>query len=152
VLTTIRRVMSSFAWIAVLLFCSQGCAVLGALLGGLANNNPPNQPTGEIASGAPQQMTRTCQFTQGPMAGRTIFFGQPGVAPVPVGAYCTDGVRSSGFAVPDYSGGGSPNQPPMSTLCHFFQGPRFGQTMGIAPTPVGSSCTDGMNSFGTAIL
>ncbi len=62
----------------------------------------------------------------------------------------------SGSAYPtQYSSGGTPGQ--LSLTCRFSQGPRSGQTQsyagvaGVTSVPVGSPCTDGQGSFGTAI-
>ena len=43
----------------------------------------------------------------------------------------------------------------LSSTCRFAQGPRAGQVQSykgmVQPIPVGSQCTDGQQSFGTAI-
>jgi hypothetical protein len=120
-----------------------------------------------LASG----MTLTCRFTSGPRAGQTQdYSGIAGVAPVPVGSPCTDGVSSNGVAIaPGGAGGGRASTggrsggggnslgSGMTLTCRFTSGPRTGQTQdysgvaGVAPVPVGSPCTDGVSSNGVAI-
>jgi hypothetical protein len=55
---------------------------------------------GSVTSGRQTRTTLTCQFTQGPLAGRTIdYTGYPGAVPGPVGQPCSDGAASSGVAI-----------------------------------------------------
>jgi hypothetical protein len=105
--------------------------------------------SGCIASSAFAQQTSTvCSFTRGPKAGTTHDYAP--MAPLPVGTSCWDGVSSYGVV------GNSPapisNQ--MSTVCSFTRGPKAGTTHDyapMAPLKVGSSCWDGVDSYGTVI-
>jgi hypothetical protein len=108
-----------------------------------------------------QGMTTVCQFSTGPKAGTSFDFRPSGVQPIPVGSPCADGKGSSGTAVASGGGGllgltpGTANGG-MSTLCQFTTGPKAGTSFdfrlfGAQPIPVGSPCTDGRGSNGTAV-
>jgi hypothetical protein len=59
-------------------------------------------PMGGSPSGQQTRMTFSCQFTNGPLAGRTISYATiQGVRPIPVGSPCQDGQGSTGFGIPD---------------------------------------------------
>jgi hypothetical protein len=66
--------------------------------------DPPVTPVQDATMPAAQPappMTLRCFFRAGPLAGRIFdFSGQPGARPAPVGSFCTDGIMSSGVAVP----------------------------------------------------
>ena len=102
---------------------------------------------------AQNQLSSTCRFTQGPRAGQVQSY-QGMVQPIPVGSSCTDGQGSFGTAIPD-GGGSVSGSGQLSSTCRFNQGPRAGQVQSykgmVQPIPVGSSCTDGQGSFGSAI-
>ena len=51
------------------------------------------------ATFATGQMSHTCRFTRGPLQGQTHTF--PNRSATAVGSTCSDGLTSSGFAVPD---------------------------------------------------
>ena len=110
-----------------------------------------------------QGMTTVCQFSSGPRSGTSFDFRPYGVQPIPVGSPCTDGQGSNGTAVAAGPGGGGGGQFPgpaggggMTTVCQFSSGPRAGtrfdfRQFGVQPIPVGSPCTDGQGSNGTAV-
>ena len=55
--------------------------------------------------------SRTCQFTAGPRAGRSFYFPlHMPITEAPVGAPCTDGMGSFGYAIPDQAAGQQPYQ------------------------------------------
>ena len=102
------------------------------------------------AAFATDQMSHTCKFTRGPLQGQTHTF--PNLSATTVGWTCSDGLTSSGIAVPD------PDTPetaqPMSHTCKFNVGPLQGQTHTLpnrSATRVGSSCSDGLTSSGVAV-
>jgi hypothetical protein len=102
------------------------------------------------AAFASDQMSRTCKFRRGPLQGQTHTL--PNRSATAVGSTCSDGLTSSGIAVPD------PDIPesaqPMSHTCKFNIGPLQGQTHTLAnrsATRVGSSCSDGLTSSGVAV-
>ena len=102
------------------------------------------------ASFATDRMTHTCRFTRGPLQGQTHTL--PNRIATAVGSTCSDGLTSSGLAVPD------PDIPetaqPMSHTCKFNRGPLQGQTHtlpNLSATRVGSSCSDGLTSSGVAV-
>jgi len=99
---------------------------------------------------ATDQMSHTCRFTRGPLQGQTHTL--PNRTPIAVGSTCSDGLTSSGVAVPD------PDTPetaqPMTHTCRFNVGPLQGQTHTLpnrSATRVGSSCSDGLTSSGVAV-
>jgi len=103
-----------------------------------------------------QETSTLCRFTSGPRAGQTQDYAPQ--AAIPVGSSCWDGISSSGTVVSrGASSGGTPAPPSggpggMSSVCHFTQGPRAGQSQDYAPQaplPVGTPCTDGVSSTGT---
>jgi hypothetical protein len=100
---------------------------------------------------AGDQMSHTCRFIRGPLQGQTHTL--PNRIATAVGSTCSDGLTSSGVAVPD------PDTPetaqPMSHTCKFNVGPLQGQTHTLPnriATRVGSSCSDGLTSSGVAVL
>ncbi len=102
------------------------------------------------ASFATDQMSHTCRFTRGPLQGQTHTL--PNRIAAAVGSTCSDGLTSSGIAVPD------PDIPetaqPMSHTCKFNRGPLQGQIHtlpNLSATRVGSSCSDGLTSSGVAV-
>ena len=102
------------------------------------------------ATFAADQMSHTCRFTRGPLQGQTHTL--PNRSATAVGSTCSDGLTSSGIAVPD------PATPetaqPMSHTCKFNVGPLQGQTHTLpyrSATRVGSSCSDGLTSSGVAV-
>ena len=99
---------------------------------------------------ASDQKSHTCKFSRGPLQGQTHTL--PNRSATPVGSTCSDGLTSSGIAVPD------PEIPetaqPMSHTCKFNRGPLQGQTHtlpNLSATRVGSSCSDGLTSSGVAV-
>jgi len=102
------------------------------------------------ATFATEQMSHTCRFTRGPLQGQTHTLLNRGATAV--GSTCSDGLTSSGIAVPD------PDIPetslPMSYTCKFNVGPLQGQTHTLpnrSATRVGSTCSDGLTSSGVAV-
>ena len=116
------------------------------------------------SSGAQMQMstsinsgstTTTCRFNFGPLTGQVIdYHGR--ATPIPVGSPCTDGISSSGVAVPP-SATVATSSFGLTKLCHFQTGAKAGQTIdytsapGIIAVGIGTSCTDGTGSFGVAV-
>lgn len=97
-----------------------------------------------------EQNSHTCRFNRGPLQGQTHTL--PSRDAVPVGSTCSDGLTSSGVAVPD------PNIPEtsgrVSHTCKFNRGPLQGQTQtqpNRNATRVGSSCSDGLTSTGITV-
>jgi hypothetical protein len=97
-----------------------------------------------------EQTSHTCRFNRGPLQGQTHTL--PSRDAVPVGSTCSDGLTSSGVAVPD------PNIPEnsgrLSHTCKFNRGPLQGQTQtqpNRNATKVGSSCSDGLTSTGITV-
>jgi len=102
------------------------------------------------ATFATYQMSHTCRFTRGPLQGQTHTL--PNRSATAVGSTCSDGLTSSGIAVPD------PDTPetsqPMSHTCKFNVGPLQGQTHTLSnrsATRVGSTCSDGLTSIGVTV-
>ena len=102
------------------------------------------------ATFATEQMSHTCKFRRGPLQGQTHTL--PNRIATAVGSTCSDGLTSTGIAVPD------PDTPetaqPMSQTCKFNLGPLQGQTHTLSnrsATRVGSSCSDGLTSSGVAV-
>jgi hypothetical protein len=102
------------------------------------------------AAFATDRMSHTCRFRRGPLQGQTHTL--PNGIATAVGSTCSDGLTSSGIAVPD------PDTPeteqPMSHTCKFNVGPLQGQTHTLpnrSATRVGSSCSDGLTSNGVAV-
>ncbi len=102
------------------------------------------------AAFASDRMSNTCRFTRGPLQGQTHTL--PDRSATAVGATCSDGLTSSGIAVPD------PDTPetslPMSHTCRFNVGPLQGQTQTLSnrgAVRVGSTCSDGLTSSGVAV-
>ncbi len=102
------------------------------------------------AAFASDQMSHTCKFRRGPLQGQTHTF--PNLNATVVGSSCSDGLTSTGIAVPD------PDTPeaaqPMSHTCKFNVGPLQGQTHTLldrSATRVGSSCSDGLTSSGVTV-
>jgi hypothetical protein len=99
---------------------------------------------------ASDQMSNTCKFTRGPLQGQTHTLSNRSATAV--GSTCSDGLTSSGIAVPD------PDTPetsqPMSHTCKFNVGPLQGQTHTLSnrgAVRVGSTCSDGLTSSGVAV-
>lgn len=113
-------------------------------------------------------LTQTCAYTVGPLAGQTIdYSGTPGASAVRIGNRCADMHGSSGQAVapsrPARGQGGrfytSPGAPNVwgssgsgySQFCRFTSGPAAGHTadysstLGAQPAAIGSACSDGPN-------
>ncbi len=113
--------------------------------------------TAGSATGDGRPVNTLCAFSQGPRAGQTEDHGSRD--PLLVGAACWDGVSSYGtiVAIVDPPHRTKPKPEPRSqtsTLCQYSRGPRAGQTQDYAPRaslPVGSSCWDGVSSYGTIV-
>lgn len=123
------------------------------------------QPATEDAP--PPGTTFVCRFIDGPRAGH--------IQPLPgaqenqrvrLGSGCSDGASSTGTIIAQpadvrmaFANAGEPlaSQTPLTTTCRFSSGPRAGESMDIAevlghaPVPVGSTCSDGASSMGTAV-
>ena len=100
---------------------------------------------------ATDQTSHTCKFTRGPLQGQThTLSNRPATL---VGSTCTDGLTSSGITVPDPSDSTASSESTSHT-CKFNRGPLQGQTQTLPnreATPVGSTCFDGLTSFGVAV-
>jgi hypothetical protein len=102
------------------------------------------------AAFAADQVSHTCKFTRGPLQGQIHTL--PNRPAAVVGSTCSDGLTSSGLAVPDPDAGSSSDH--MSHTCRFNRGPLQGQTQTLPnrdATPVGSSCSDGLTSTGITV-
>jgi hypothetical protein len=97
---------------------------------------------------APERLSHTCKFRRGPLQGQTHTF--PNREATPVGSSCSDGLTSSGIAVPDPA----ESSERLSHTCRFVRGPLQGQTQTLpnrSPTAIGSTCSDGLTSTGVAV-
>ena len=106
----------------------------------------PDPATPETA----QPMSHTCKFNVGPLQGQTHIL--PNRSATRVGSSCSDGLTSSGVAVPDPDGDTSLGR--TSHSCRFTRGPLRGRTQALphqSPTKIGSTCSDGLNSSGVAV-
>lgn len=95
-------------------------------------------------------MSHTCKFNVGPLQGQTHTL--PNRSATRVGESCSDGLTSSGVAVPDPDAETSSER--TSHSCRFTRGPLRGQTQTLpnqTPTKIGSTCTDGLTSSGVAV-
>lgn len=105
-----------------------------------------------------------CRFTDGPRAGRT----EPLLGAsdrIRAGSSCSDGISSTGVVMAPQastrvaladSGEDPARQAALTSICQFSSGPRAGEVADFAgvsgaPVPVGSACSDGASSKGTAI-
>jgi hypothetical protein len=111
--------------------------------------------------------TFLCRFTDGPRAGRTEpFLGTSDRVIIRAGGICSDGISSTGVVIAQHAGAqlASTNadeartpQVASTSICQFSSGPRAGEIAdlgrgaGAPPIPVGSTCSDGASSKGTAI-
>ena len=125
---------------------------------------------GASAQAQQSNLTQTCAYKDGPLAGQTIdYSGAPGASAVQVGNRCADMHGSSGWAVAQqpgreqggrfYMSPGAPNawgssgdlKPGYSLFCRFDSGPAKGHTsdysstLGAQPVAIGSACSDGPN-------
>lgn len=97
-----------------------------------------------------QPMSHTCKFNVGPLQGQIHTL--PNQSATRVGSTCSDGLTSSGVAVPDPDGETSSARTTHS--CRFTRGPLRGQTQTLpnqSPKKVGSPCSDGLTSSGVAV-
>jgi hypothetical protein len=97
-----------------------------------------------------ERLSHTCKFLRGPLQGQTQTL--PYLSPTAVGSTCSDGLTSSGIAVP------YPDTPENSErsshTCRFTRGPLRGQTQSLPnrnSTKVGSACSDGLTNIGVAV-
>jgi hypothetical protein len=100
------------------------------------------------SAGAADQTSHTCKFTRGPLQGQTHTLANRN--PTVVGSSCSDGLTSSGITVPEIPAGTERT----SRTCRFTRGPLRGQTHTLTnqnPTPVGSTCSDGLTSSGISV-
>jgi type IV secretory pathway VirB2 component (pilin) len=111
--------------------------------------------------------TFLCRFTDGPRAGRTEpLLGAADGVTIRAGSRCSDGISSSGVVIaPQVNAHLAPanadetpgRQAASTSICQFSSGPRageiadLGRVSGAPPVPVGSACSDGASSKGTAI-
>jgi len=124
--------------IAVGSSCSDGLTSSGVAV--------PDPDTPETA----QAMSHTCRFTVGPLQGQTHTLSNRSATRV--GSSCSDGLTSSGVAVPDPDG--ETSQERTSHTCRFTHGPLRGRTQTLpnqSPTKIGSTCSDGLTSSGVAV-
>jgi hypothetical protein len=146
-----------------------------AALAGCANDEHRDYTSPMYSSVQSPDLTQTCAYNEGPLAGQTIDYSTaPGAPAVKVGVKCADMQGSSGWAVPQQAGqqpgreqGGrfytSPGAPSAwgssgglrsgySLFCRFNSGPAAGHsadyssTLGAQPVAIGSACSDGPNS------
>lgn len=99
---------------------------------------------------ASDQATHTCKFNHGPLQGQIHTL--PNQSAWLIGTSCSDGLTSSGIAVPDPDN--AANSERMSHTCKFNRGPLQGQVQTLPTrdsTPVGSTCSDGLTSMGIAV-
>ncbi len=115
----------------------------GLTSSGIAVRDPENSEKSERSS-------HTCRFNRGPLQGQT--HTMPNREAIAVGSTCSDGLTSSGIAVPD------PDTPESSVssshTCRFARGPLQGQTQTLPnrnATRLGSTCSDGLTSSGIAV-
>jgi hypothetical protein len=135
------------------------------LVGRDATSGPSPIPThrASVGSNLPPGMSLICSYIAGPKAGQTQnFAGVSGATPAPIGTGCGDGQGSFGTAIAQSDPGPippppGPNLPPgMSLTCAYTSGLKAGRTQdfsavpGAIPTRVGSPCSDGQGSVGTA--
>jgi hypothetical protein len=116
--------------------CSDGLTSSGVTV--------PDPDTPEAA----RPMSHTCKFHVGPMQGQTHTL--PNRIATRVGSSCSDGLTSSGVAVPDPDGSSERT----SHSCRFTRGPLRGRTQMLAyqsPTKIGSTCSDGLTSSGVTV-
>ena len=111
----------------------------------------------------PPGTTFLCRYTDGPRAGGTeplsVAFD---AATVRAGSSCSDGISSTGVVVAQAgahlaSANGrdaAATRGALTGTCQFSSGPRAGEIAELpgAPFPVGSACSDGASSAGTAII
>lgn len=103
------------------------------------------------AAFAADEASHTCKFTRGPLQGQTHTL--PNRSATLVGTACSDGLTSSGITVPDPPDGAASSER-MSHTCRFNRGPLQGQIQSLPTreaTPVGSTCSDGLTSFGVSV-
>lgn len=122
---------------------------------------PPRVPVAPPSNPAAPPTSFTCRFNNGPRAGQVqSYAGVTGMQPMPAGARCTDGLGSTGAAIPDPSvqpALSSADAPAMSSTCQFDNGPRAGQVQsyagvtGMQAMPIDAPCTDGRGSTGVAV-
>jgi len=96
-----------------------------------------------------QPMSHTCKFNRGPLQGQIHTL--PNLSATRVGSSCSDGLTSSGVAVPDPDGDSAGRT---SHSCRFTRGPLRGRTQMLpnqSPTKIGSTCSDGLTSSGVAV-
>jgi len=146
-----------------------GMAVVAGCAGDEGREKTSPMYTAEGPS-AGSNLTQTCAYNAGPLAGQTIdYTGAPGASAVQIGNRCADMHGSSGVAVAQqpgrgqggrfYTSPGAPNawgpsggpQPGYSLFCRFNSGPAAGHTadysstLGAQPAAIGSACSDGPN-------
>lgn len=139
-----------------------------AAIAGCANDKDRDH-TSPMYRAEGANLTQTCAYTLGPLAGQTIdYSGAPGASAVQVGNRCADMHGSSGRAVAPqpgraqggrfYTSPGAPNawgpsgaSSGYSLFCRFTSGPAAGHTadysstLGAQPAAIGSPCADGPN-------
>jgi hypothetical protein len=101
-----------------------------------------------------------CRFTDGPRAGRTQqLSGSSDRVIIRIGSSCSDGISSSGvITAPPAGDEARAPQAALTWTCQLLSGPHAGEVAdlaavsGAAPVPVGSACSDGASSTGTAII
>jgi len=99
-----------------------------------------------------------CRFTDGPRAGRTEpLLGAFDRVTIRAGSSCSDGISSTGVVTAPQVSEAPARQGALTSICQFSSGPRAGEIADLArvsgapPVPVGSACSDGASSKGTAI-
>jgi hypothetical protein len=109
----------------------------------------------------------TCRFHAGPRAGQTQDVpAEQNASSARIGGTCSDGASSIGTLVPSSTdsrdaavdaGAAAAPGTALTSICQFSAGPRAGEIVDFAkaadmrPIPVGSACSDGASSSGTAI-
>jgi hypothetical protein len=144
---------------------------LAASVAGVAGCGSDKEERAQASPMYTANLTQTCAFNEGPLAGQTIdYSGAAGASAVPVGNPCADMQGSRGWAVAPqagreqghrfYTSPGAPSawgssgalNPGYSRSCRFNSGPAAGQTsdfsnaLAAQPAAIGSACSDGPNS------
>jgi hypothetical protein len=93
-----------------------------------------------------------CRFTGGPRAGGTQPLAErTDRVAIRAGSACSDGNSSTGVVMAVEADAAA-----LTSTCQFSSGPRAGEIADLAgafaPVPVGSACSDGASSIGTAVI
>lgn len=132
--------------------CQDGAQSYGAVISSSKSNEESYGNGGRDDA----ETSTICLFTNGPRSGQSQDYAP--MAALPVGAPCQDGARSFGTVISSSQPNGERvdvrhrGDAATSTICHFTNGPRSGQSQDYAPMaalPLGTPCQDGIASSGT---